>query len=137
MCESTLQPDSCQLKPQEGAAKMGKVSSVSTITLKDVVTVFSSVFMCVKRLGVHAPLSSQMVFASDAVFSINLQSFFTHITYCKASAHTHTQWIPLGEAAPISFLLPFNISSPDWRPHVLLSQSLPSERMYYIMHHHL
>lgn len=99
VCESTLQPDSCQLKPQEGAAKMGKVSSVSAITLKDVVTVFSSVLMCVKRLGVHAPLSSQMVFASDAVFSINLQSFFTHITYCKASARAHTHTLPVGSCS--------------------------------------
>lgn len=47
--------------------------------------------MCVrKRLGVHTPLSTQMAFASDAVFSFNLQFFIAHITYCKPSTHTNT-----------------------------------------------
>lgn len=70
--------------PERGWGDVGKVFSLPTITPKDPVTVF------LLRLGVHAPLSTQMAFASDAAFSINLQSFITHIAYCKPSTPTST-----------------------------------------------
>lgn len=81
--------------------------------------------MCVcvcawKRLGVHAPLSTQMVFASDAVFSFNLQSFITYTTYCKPSTHT----LPVGSFSAPLMVQPNTVASCSGM--TLSSLTLPS-----------
>lgn len=52
-----LQRGSCRSKPPGRAGKMGEVFSLSTITLKDLVTVFLCVCLCVKEIG--RPRSSE------------------------------------------------------------------------------